>query len=78
MNLKRILRQGRTINIASGTMFLGVALLMLRLEAAGIALTIASMLVVIAAYHQSETAFWRSQYEWWDDEEWTAWEEGSK
>jgi hypothetical protein len=77
VNLKRILRQGRTLNLASGTVFLGLAFLFLRLEIVGIVLMAASMIALIAVYHQSEIAFWRSQYEWWDDEEWDAWEEGN-
>ncbi len=74
--MKRLLRQGRTLNIALGTVFVGVALLFFQLEFAGIVLMAASMIVLVAAYHQSERAFWRSQFEWWDDEEWNAWEEG--
>lgn len=76
MNLKRILRQGRTLNLALGTVFLGLAFLLLRLEIVGIILMTASTIVLIAVYHQSEIAFWRSQFEWWDDEKWDAWEEG--
>lgn len=80
MNLKeplsRILRQGRTLNTASGTVLLGFALLVIGLEIVGIALMLTAFIVLLAMYHQSETAFWRSQYEWWDDEEWNAWEEG--
>ena len=57
-------------------MFLGVVLLFLHLEIVGIVLMVAAMIVLIAVYHQSEIAFWRSQYERWDDEEWDAWEEG--
>jgi hypothetical protein len=77
VNAKRILCQGRTVNIASGTVFLGFIALIFRLEIVGIVLMIAGLIVVMAVYHQSETAFWRSQYEWWDDEEWDAWEEGN-
>jgi hypothetical protein len=76
MNLKRTLRQGRTLNLAFGTVFLGFVALLLKLEIVGIVLMGASMIVLIAVYHQSEIAFWRSQFEWWDDEEWDAWEEG--
>ncbi len=76
MNLKRILRQGRTANIALGTVFLGFFALVLGLVIVGILLMITGLIVVLAVYHQSEIAFWRSQYEWWDDEEWDAWEEG--
>ncbi len=77
MNLKRILRQGRTANLALGTVFLGFVALVLRLEIVGVVLMTASLIVLMAVYHQSEIAFWRSQYEWWDDEEWDAWEEGN-
>ena len=75
-DLNRILRQGRTLNIALGTVFLGFVLLFLKLEIVGIALMVAAFIVLMAMCHQSETAFWRSQYKWWDFDEWDAWEEG--
>ena len=76
MNIKRMLRQERTTNLALGTVFLGCIALVLNFKVLGIVLVGAGLSVLIVVYHQSESAFWRSQVEWWDDEEWKAWEAG--
>jgi hypothetical protein len=77
VNFKRALRSERAQFGACLGFALGVVIAFVSAWAwVGIGLAVTASLLLLGMYHESESAFWRSQFEWWDDDEWDAWQRG--
>ncbi len=76
MKLRRFLRHPNAVYAPMVLMALGVVFLFCSMILLAIVFLFIGLMMFAAMYHQDQVSFWRSQTEWWDDQEWEAWQRG--
>ena len=83
MNFKRFLRHSNTLNSSFVLLTLGLVMVISvtndNFKGFGICLAFTSLIVVMLAMLEIQSLFWRSQFEWWEDDDgnFEYWQEGN-